>query len=92
MVEVVLTQDRSCHHLVNPLAVQVYNFKPHKSSEIGCESSSQTLVTCQQPEIGLLTFTKAERVATVQMQGTNFGGNDVLITVAPAVRAGSARP
>ena len=40
----------------------------------------------------LLTFTKAERVATVQMQGTNFGGNDVLITVAPAVRAGSARP
>ena len=26
------------------------------------------------------------------MQGTNFGGNEVLITVAPAVRAGSARP
>jgi len=40
----------------------------------------------------LLTFTKAERVATVQMQGTNFGGNDVLITVAPAVRAGATRP
>ena len=40
----------------------------------------------------LLTFTKAERVATVQMQATNFGGNDVLITVAPAVRAGAARP
>jgi hypothetical protein len=33
-------------------------------------------------------------VATVQMQGSNFGGNEVLITVAPAVRAAApgARP
>jgi hypothetical protein len=40
----------------------------------------------------LLTFTKGDRVANIQMQGTNFGGNDVLITVAPAVRAGATRP
>ena len=40
----------------------------------------------------LLTFTKAERVATVQMQGTSFGGNEVLITVAPAARPVNSRP
>jgi hypothetical protein len=44
--------------------------------------------------LSLLTFSKAERVATVQMQGSNFGGNEVLITVTPAVRAAApgARP
>jgi hypothetical protein len=38
-------------------------------------------------KLSLLTFSKADRVATVQMQGSNFGGNEVLITVTPAVRA-----
>ena len=51
-----------------------------------------TLTSNSFSKTSLLTFTKAERVATAQMQGTNFGGNDVLITVAPAVRAGAARP
>ena len=51
-----------------------------------------TLTSSSFSKTSLLTFTKAERVATVQMQGTNFGGNDVLITVAPAVRSITARP
>lgn len=46
-----------------------------------------TLTSSSFSKLSLLTFTKAERVATVQMQGSNFGGNEVLITVAPAVRA-----
>jgi hypothetical protein len=40
----------------------------------------------------LLTFTKAERVANVQIQKVNFGNNDVLITVAPTVRGGITQP
>ncbi len=46
-----------------------------------------TLTSSSFSRLSLLTFTKAERMATVQMQGSNFGGNEVLITVAPAVRA-----
>lgn len=48
-----------------------------------------TLTSSSYSKLSLLTFTKAERVATVQMQGSNFGGNEVLITVAPAVRPAS---
>ncbi|MDO8385912.1 MAG: hypothetical protein Q7T13_05850 [Polaromonas sp.] len=53
-----------------------------------------TLTSSSFSKLSLLTFTKAERVATVQMQGSNFGGNEVLIPVAPAVRAAApgARP
>jgi hypothetical protein len=53
-----------------------------------------TLTSSSFSKLSLLTFTKAERMATVQMQGSNFGGNEVLITVAPAVRAAApgARP
>ena len=43
-------------------------------------------------KLSLLTFTKADRVANVQIQNGSFGNNDVLITVAPSVRAGNARP
>ncbi len=46
-----------------------------------------TLTSSSFSRLSLLTFSKAERVATVQMQGSNFGGNEVLITVTPAVRA-----
>ena len=45
-----------------------------------------TLTSSSFSKPSLLTFAKAERVATVQMQGSNFGGNEVLITVAPAVQ------
>lgn len=53
-----------------------------------------TLTSSSFSKLSLLTFTKAERMATVQMQGSSFGGNEVLITVAPAVRPGAspARP
>ncbi|MBC7598302.1 MAG: hypothetical protein H7238_04695 [Polaromonas sp.] len=34
----------------------------------------------------MLTSTKANRIATLQMQAGSFGGNDVQITVAPAVK------
>ena len=46
-----------------------------------------TLTSSSFSRFSLLTFTKAERMATVQMQASNFGGNEVLITVAPAIRA-----
>lgn len=39
----------------------------------------------------VLTFTKGDRVATVQIVASSFSGNEVSITVTPAVRpAGSA--
>lgn len=49
-----------------------------------------TLTSSSYSKLSLLTFTKADRVATVQMQAGNFGANEVLITVAPAVRPAAA--
>jgi hypothetical protein len=54
--------------------------------------SGWTLTSSSFAKLSLLTFTKADRVANVQIQNGSFGSNDVLITVAPMVRAGSARP
>lgn len=49
-----------------------------------------TLTSSSFSKLSLLTFTKAERMATVQMQGSGFGGgNEVLITVAPVVKPAS---
>jgi hypothetical protein len=39
-----------------------------------------------------LTFSKAERVATVQIQSMTFGGNEVTITVTPSTKPASATP
>lgn len=36
-----------------------------------------------------MTYTRADRVATIQIVGTTFGGSDVTITVAPQGGAGS---
>ena len=58
----------------------------------GMPASGWALISSSFSKTSLLTFTKGERVANIQMQVTSFGGNDVLITVAPAVRAGAARP
>lgn len=58
----------------------------------GMPASGWTLTSSSFSKTSLLTFTKGERVANIQMQGTSFGGNDVLITVAPAARAATARP
>ncbi len=51
-----------------------------------------TLTSSSFSKLSLLTFTKGERVATVQMQAASFAGNEVLITVAPVVRPASNRP
>ncbi len=58
----------------------------------GMPASGWTLTSSSFSKTSLLTFTKGDRVANIQMQGTNFGGNDVLITVAPAARAVTSRP
>ena len=46
-----------------------------------------TLTSSSFSKLSLLTFTKADRVAAVQIQGASFGGNEVLITVTPTVKA-----
>ncbi len=58
----------------------------------GLPGSGWTLTSSSFAKLSLLTFTKADRVANVQIQNSSFGNNDVLITVAPMVRAGAARP
>lgn len=58
----------------------------------GMPASGWTLTSSSFSKTSLLTFTKGERVANIQMQGSNFGGNEVLITVAPAVRSVNSRP
>jgi hypothetical protein len=58
----------------------------------GMPASGWTLTSSSFSKTSLLTFTKGDRVANIQMQGTNFGGNDVLITVAPAARPVTSRP
>jgi len=51
-----------------------------------------TLTSSSFSRLSLLTFTKAERTATIQIQGSSFSGNEVLITVAPVVRPAAAAP
>lgn len=51
-----------------------------------------TMTSSSFSKLSLLTFTKGERVANVQMQSTGFGGNEVLITVAPATKPANSRP
>jgi hypothetical protein len=58
----------------------------------GLPGAGWNLTSSSFSKLSLLTFTKVERVATVQLQATSFGGNEVLITVTPAVRAASGRP
>lgn len=58
----------------------------------GMPASGWTLTSSSFSKTSLLTFTKADRVANIQMQGTSFSGNDVLITVAPAARPAASRP
>jgi hypothetical protein len=54
--------------------------------------SGWALTSSSFSKLSLLTFTKAERVANVQIQNGSFRNNDVLITVSPTTRSGSARP
>ncbi|MES2400455.1 MAG: hypothetical protein V4573_10770 [Pseudomonadota bacterium] len=50
-----------------------------------------TMTSSSFSKLSLLTFTKGERTANVQMQSTSFGGNEVLITVSPITRNQPAR-
>ena len=54
--------------------------------------SGWTLTSSSFSKLSLLTFTKGDRVANVQLQSTGFGGNEVMITVAPATRSANSRP
>ena len=51
-----------------------------------------TLTSRSFSKLSLLTSTKADRIATLQMQAGSFGANDVLITVSPAVKPGVGAP
>lgn len=58
----------------------------------GLPGAGWALTSSSYSKLSLLTFSKAERVASVQLQPSSFGGNEVLITVTPAVRPASAAP
>ena len=51
----------------------------------GLPGAGWSLTSSSYSRLSLLTFIKADRVATIQMQASNFGGNEVTITVTPAV-------
>ena len=51
----------------------------------GLPSSGWALTSSSYSKLSLLTFSKGDRVATVQLQVSNFGVNEVTITVTPAV-------
>jgi hypothetical protein len=51
----------------------------------GLPGAGWSLTSSSYSKLSLLTFIKADRVATIQMQASSFGGNEVTITVTPAV-------
>jgi hypothetical protein len=57
----------------------------------GLPGSGWALTSSSYSKLSLLTFSKGDRVATVQLQVSNFGVNEVTITVTPAV-VPSGRP
>ncbi len=58
----------------------------------GLPGAGWALTSSSFSRLSVLTFTKADRVATVQIQAAGFGGNEVTITVTPAVRSAGATP
>lgn len=58
----------------------------------GLPGAGWALTSSSFSRFSVLTFTKGERVATVQIQAANFGGNAVSITVTPAVRPATTTP
>jgi hypothetical protein len=58
----------------------------------GLPGAGWTLTSSSYSKLSLLTFSKGERVASVQLQPSSFGGNEVLITVTPAVRPAGTAP
>ena len=51
----------------------------------GLPGAGWSLTSSSYSKLSLLTFIKADRVATIQMQASSFSGNEVTITVTPAV-------
>jgi hypothetical protein len=58
----------------------------------GLPSAGWVLMSSSYSKLSFLTFSKAERVATVQIQSMTFGGNEVTITVTPSTKPASATP
>ena len=58
----------------------------------GLPSAGWVLTSSSHSKLSFLTFSKAERVATIQIQSASFGGNEVTITVTPAAKPASAAP
>ena len=53
-------------------------------------SAGWILTSSSYSKLSFLTFNKAERVATVQIQSAIFGGHQVTITVTPTTKQGNA--
>ena len=58
----------------------------------GLPSAGWVLTSSSYSKLSFLTFSKAERVATIQIQSVTFGGNEVTITVTPASKPVGATP
>lgn len=58
----------------------------------GLPGAGWALMSSSFSRLSVLTFAKGDRIATVQIQAANFGGNDVSITVTPAVRPAGSTP
>jgi hypothetical protein len=58
----------------------------------GLPSAGWVLTSSSYSKLSFLTFSKAERVATIQIQSVTFGGNEVTITVTPASKPVSVTP
>jgi hypothetical protein len=58
----------------------------------GLPSAGWVLTSSSYSKMSFLTFIKAERAATIQIQSSSFGGNEVTITVTPAAKPASTTP
>jgi hypothetical protein len=55
-------------------------------------SAGWVLTSSSYSKLSFLTFSKAERVATIQIQSSSFSGNEVTITVTPATKPANTTP
>jgi hypothetical protein len=58
----------------------------------GLPSAGWVLTSSSYSKLSFLTFSKAERMATIQIQTSSFGGNEVTITVTPATKPANTTP
>jgi hypothetical protein len=55
-------------------------------------SAGWNLTSSSYSKLSFLTFSKADRVATIQIQAASFGGNEVTVTVTPSSKPGNPTP